>query len=399
MLLLSAAAATAADLPPLHTTVCAGGKRPCRPGEGNPTVTHSDNPYTFNTPSDFIKAAPNDPRGPAYKALVTAATAVKSHHHLLYFCVADFDFRELAENWHKAISRFGTNALVYALEPEAHAYLTARQIPSVDGSANLAAWRNRTRLSRHMQRVDAEKHVAAAALAAAGFDVLLTDATHVMLRDATPSLHALSKVGGVDAAVARIGNSTGKPPLGVGAAWSLVFLRGTGSAEERELLETPGLVPLTWQPAPRADERLLPRRGCATFPTTRSASARCGGSWRACSLGWSTSIYAGGTASRAASAPARTTAPVAAGVAATTTAPTTTATSSSAPGNHCILGGFQKLWQGCNPTLEAGVTPEAMAPCSAEKSARAPAPTSHGARASQDGPRPGPRRGPRPVGR
>ena len=42
-----------------------------------------------------------------------------------------------------------------------------------------------TRLVRHIQRCEAEKHLAAAALAAAGLDVLLTDASHVLLGDVT----------------------------------------------------------------------------------------------------------------------------------------------------------------------------------------------------------------------
>jgi len=225
-----------AELPPLHRTVCGNGTRTCRPGEGNPSVTHSDNPYDFPHPTDYLKTPPHspDPTSPQYAALVTAAEAVKGHHRLIYMCVADFDFRELAKNWHRAIRRFGlSNAIVYALDSETRAYLAAAEVPTVDGSANIAAW-NRTRLGRHMQRVDAEKHVAAAALVAAGFDVLLTDATHVMTRDATPFLHALTKDAGahaLDAAVARSAHWNGR---GWPLAWSLVLLRGTAKPEARD---------------------------------------------------------------------------------------------------------------------------------------------------------------------
>ncbi len=239
VLLPLAGVPAATNLPPLHRTVCGNGTRTCRPGEGNPSVTHSENPYDFGFPADYLKTPPHspDPTSPQYAPLVTAAEAVKGHHRLIYMCVADFDFREVAQNWFRAIQRFGlSNAIVYSLDPETRAYLAAAEVPTVDGSANIAAW-NRTRLGRHMQRVDAEKHLAAAALVAAGFDVLLTDATHVMMRDATPALHALTKdasTHAIDAAVARSGHWNGRPPLGVALAWNLVLLRGTSRPEERE---------------------------------------------------------------------------------------------------------------------------------------------------------------------
>ena len=139
----------ATNLPPLHRTACGDGTRACRPGEGNPSVTHSDNPYEFGFPTDFLKTPPHspDPTSPQYAPLIAAAEAVKGHHRLIYMCVADFDFRELAKNWHRAIHRFGlSNAIVYSLDPETQAYLAAAEVPAVDGSANIAAW-NRTWLS------------------------------------------------------------------------------------------------------------------------------------------------------------------------------------------------------------------------------------------------------------
>lgn len=118
---------------------------------------------------------------------------------------------------------------MYALDAEAHQYLSARSVHVVDGSANFDAW-NVTRLQRHIQRAEAERHVAAAALAASGRDVLLTDATHVLLHDVTPTLHRLAK--DVDMALPR-GHCSGEPPVGCSPWFNLVFLRGAGSPQQR----------------------------------------------------------------------------------------------------------------------------------------------------------------------
>ena len=115
------------------------------------------------------------------------------------------------------------NGLVYALDREVHAYLTEQRVPSFDGSANLDAW-NLTRLQRHIQAAEAERHLAAAAIAASGLNVLLTEASHVMLRDATPMLYAAAKAN-VDAAFGRSA-CNGKPPIGCGFWWNLAFLIG-----------------------------------------------------------------------------------------------------------------------------------------------------------------------------
>ena len=240
MALLLLLSATGTELFPYtpYTKDCSG--RPCRPGEGNPSITHSYNPYTLpSAPADFIKGPPNDadPASPQYAPLVAAARAVAKHHlgrhghHLVLMCAADFDFREVAENWYRAIERVGmSNALVYALDAEVYQHLSSRGVPTFDGSANLDAW-NRTRVQRHLQRAEAERHMAAAALTAAGLDVLLMDASQVVIGDVTQPLHELTKMG-VDMAVSRSG-CNGKPPVGCGQWWNLVFLRGAGTAEQR----------------------------------------------------------------------------------------------------------------------------------------------------------------------
>ena len=138
----------------------------------------------------------------------------------------------MAENWYRSIQRIGLlNALVYALDTETYQHLTGRGVPSVDGSTNLDAW-NRTRVQRHIQRAEAERHMAAAALAASGLDVLLTDSSHVIIGDITLALHDVAKEGVVDTAVPR-GNCNGRPPIGCSPWWNLVFLRGAGTPEQR----------------------------------------------------------------------------------------------------------------------------------------------------------------------
>jgi len=233
---LLVAAPPAVALPPLHKVVCDG--RLCKPGEGNPSVTHNENPYELPIPglNVTMKGTPHGPMSPEYAPLVSAAhaTAMK---HLVYLCAADFDFREIAENWHRAARRLGlTNLLIYALDADVYTHLTARALPAVDGSRNLDAW-NRTRLQRHIQVAEAERHMAAAAIAAAGLDVLLMESSHVMLRDPSPTLNALahSSTLSVDTAYPR-GLCTSKPNAfaGCGPFWNLVWLRGAGTAEQRE---------------------------------------------------------------------------------------------------------------------------------------------------------------------
>jgi len=217
-----------------HKTECDG--RPCRPGEGNPTVTHDNNPYEGPTmPPDVLKSVVHvpDPLSAEYAPLVAFAKETVKHHHLLFMTAADFDFREIALNWHKALERLGHgNALVYGYDREVVGHLTSRGVPTFDGSANMAAW-NTTRMSRHIQQAEAERHLAAAAVAASGLDVLLMESTMVVLKDPMPLLHEVSKAD-VDMAVPR-GSCGDKPPIGCNnPLWALAFLRGAGTKEQRD---------------------------------------------------------------------------------------------------------------------------------------------------------------------
>lgn len=183
-----------------------------------------------------------DPKSSQYAPLILAATEIAKNHHgrhghrLVIFTAADFDFREVALNWYRAIKKVGLHGLVYALDVEVHVYLSGRGVPSVDGSTNLQAW-NQTRISRHIQRAEAERHLAAAAIVAAGFDVLLTDASHVVLGDIAPALHAIAKENIVDMAVAR-SNCDARIPFGCGHWWNLQFLRGAGMpAQQKKVVD------------------------------------------------------------------------------------------------------------------------------------------------------------------
>ena len=226
--------AVAAQSP--HATVCNG--RACRPGEGNPVVTHDVNPWDACNPcpSQAIKGMPHepDPSSPQYAPLVAAAKTA-AQRHLVYLCAADYDYREVVENWHAAARRVGvSNVVLYALDSEMHAHLLTRGLPSINGTSNLLAWKNRTRLQRHIQAAEAERHLAAAAVAASGLDVLLMESTHVMLGDPSNVLHALARAGAVETAVPR-GVCTGRSVgfFGCGPWWSLVWLRGAGTEEQR----------------------------------------------------------------------------------------------------------------------------------------------------------------------
>ena len=64
-----------------------------------------------------------------------------------------------------------------------------RGIPTFDESENLDRW-NQTCLQRHIQQVRMERVLAVAALIGAGFDVLHTDATAILVRDIMPLLRA-----------------------------------------------------------------------------------------------------------------------------------------------------------------------------------------------------------------
>ena len=183
------------------------------------------------------------------------------------FAAADFDFRELGENWYKATQRAGVgNALLYALDAPAYEYFLSRRIAAVvNGTDNLDAWAG-TRLQRHIQRALAERHMAAAALVGAGFDVLLTDTTHVVLRN--PFGYLRAQRDDVDLWAMRGGCNAKRPEhseagLGCGMVWNFLFLRGARDAA----------------------------RGRASSPSCRTRSTR----------GWSTFTSGGGRATTASS--------------------------------------------------------------------------------------------------
>ena len=189
---------------PTHTTICGG--RVCRPGEGN--LKHSmektangamrfkqwTQPYEHREAYVQAKSRriPHRPDAAHYGTLVNLARPIADKAGgLLLVTVADFDYRELALNWVAHARKLGhANTLVLSMDTELHALLTARGVASFDDSANLAAW-NHTCLQRHIQAVRMERHVAVAALIAAGIDVLYTDATAVLLsREVVASLRA-----------------------------------------------------------------------------------------------------------------------------------------------------------------------------------------------------------------
>ncbi len=178
-------------LPPLppfpsHSAVCAGG-RPCRPGEGN-TKGYKMWQQPYEHREHFVQTRRREPpANPDYSALLAAAKAV-AIQKVVILAAADFDYRELALNWVAHVRARGhANALLLAMDSELVAELSRRGIAHADNSANLAAW-NATCLQRHVQAVRTERHVAAAALVAASYDVLLCDVTAVFSADPMPYL-------------------------------------------------------------------------------------------------------------------------------------------------------------------------------------------------------------------
>jgi len=167
----------------------------------------------------------SDPYSAQYAPLVLAASA-RQQRNLVIFAVADYDYRELAENWALSNKKAGNPALLYALDSEGYQYLSSRGVPVFDGTANFKEW-DGYRLVRHLQRVEAEKFTAAAALAASGLDVLLTDVSHVFRAQVLPALRTHTH--GIDMAVAR-GPCTGKAPIGCSLWWNFFFMRGSAPA-------------------------------------------------------------------------------------------------------------------------------------------------------------------------
>ena len=221
---------------PLHSTVC--GDHTCRPGEGNlKGYQHWSQPYESAPLAGLSKrgahgwskgsAFPSD----KYTGLVAAAQRVQ-RHRLVAMTVADFDFRLLAENWYQHAQRADLPAIVHALDSEAFGYLSARGVATHNGTDNLLAW-SITKLQRHIQRALAEKHMAAAALVAAGLDVLMFDSTHVPLRSPLAFFSA-PELAAVDLLAPRGECNAQKQRAGCSLAWNFLFLRGSAPAPRRD---------------------------------------------------------------------------------------------------------------------------------------------------------------------
>lgn len=122
------------------------------------------------------------------------------------------------------------NVLIYCIESEACRYFAERKLPASNGTDALLAWQHESRLQRHIQRVLAERHLAAAALASSGLDVLLTDVTAVIVRDVSPFFGSLPAE--ADMAAIR-GGCKPKEKLGCSLDWNFLFLRGSSSRRSR----------------------------------------------------------------------------------------------------------------------------------------------------------------------
>ena len=225
---------------PLHRTVC--GDHVCTPGEGNlKGYKHWSMPWEPPPLAGLTKSAPHGWTDGApfpdahYRPLISVAqklVGAGSNGKLVVFAAADFDFRELGENWYTAAKRAGIpNALLYALDDEAYSHFMAKDIPTANGTSNLNAWAT-TRLQRHIQRALAERHMAAAALANAGFDVLLSDTSHVFRQPIGPFFE--SAPSDVDVFAMRGScNINREARIGCGVLWNFLFLRGTAGGSSR----------------------------------------------------------------------------------------------------------------------------------------------------------------------
>ena len=225
---------------PMHKNVC--GDHVCRPGEGNlKGYEHWKQPYESKPLGGLSKYPAHDwSRGAAfpddkYASLVAAArSAVPGGSSFIALTVADFDFRLLAENWYTAAKAVATPALVHALDSDVFSYLTARGVPAHNGTANLQAWES-TKLQRHIQRALAERHMAAAALVSAGFDVMMCDTTHVLRRSAEPFFRA--QPAQVDLFAPRGNCNARKERAGCGARWNFMLMRGSSAAARPRVLK------------------------------------------------------------------------------------------------------------------------------------------------------------------
>jgi len=164
--------------------------------------------------------------------LVATATSVAKDGFVI-MAAADFDFRILALNWHRAALRAGIrHAFIHSLDDEAFSFLRAAQVPTSNGTASMKAWES-TLLRRHIQRALAERHMAAAALANAGINVLMVDTTAVLVKDPTPWF-ADPRLDDVDMFAMRGGcNAVKRPTYACEMMWNTLFLRGKAPAERR----------------------------------------------------------------------------------------------------------------------------------------------------------------------
>eukprot|EP00854_Cymbomonas_tetramitiformis_P013777 gene13777-16284_t len=168
---------------PTHSTRC--GERACRPGEGNMKgYTMSFQPYEHR--EAYVQSRSRDIPHPAgyshYSGLVALAQSMQKDG-MVIVTSGDWDYRELVLNWVMHTHKHNySNALVIAMDTELFEELQRRGIASFDNSANLDAWQT-TCLQRHIQAVRTERHLAVAALIAAGIDVLHTDSTVIFLQD------------------------------------------------------------------------------------------------------------------------------------------------------------------------------------------------------------------------
>jgi len=227
-----------------HRVVCgessSGVPRPCRPGEGNLAgYQHWLQPYEqrdgkaalgrLSTPDgwgryDLFPFLRYSGFADHAKRVVNGSLAVMT--------AVDFDYRLLAENWYRSTRRAGLEdkAIVYALDKEAHAHLR-HKMPTYNGAAGFFASWNATRLERYLQKALAERYMAAAGLVDAGFDVLLTDATHVFVRPGLAE-YLLAATATADVAVAR-GSCHKRAALGCDMMWNFLLLRSRGDVKDK----------------------------------------------------------------------------------------------------------------------------------------------------------------------
>ena len=190
---------------PSHWTVCGG--RSCRPGEGNLRHVREQTrkgwrykqwtqPYIHR--EAWVQTRSREqPHGPdpgtTYASLVGVARRV-AVDGLVVVTAGDFDYRELVLNWVRHARKLRwSNTLVLAMDHPLYEELERQGIAASNHAELLNAWNN-TCLQRYIQRVRMERHLAVAALLAAGIDVLHMDATCIAVRDFLPYLRGVPNV-------------------------------------------------------------------------------------------------------------------------------------------------------------------------------------------------------------